>query len=287
VLRWTWDNIVEPVLAALELTGPASPGQETHLWWCATGLTAFLPLHAAGDYRRDRVPHGALDLVVSSYTPTLRTLAQLRQRKPDRQTVPHGPLIVAMPKTPDMAELESTEEEAENLAARFTTHQRVTGCAATKDAVMTAMPQHLWSHFACHGSQNLLRPDEAALHLHDGPLAITEITKLQLPALELAYLSACETNRGSTAVPDEAITLASALHIAGYQNVIATLWQVSGLTAVDIARHVYNQITIGRDGTVQIDASNAASALRKAVLAVRDDSGLPAIYWAPYIHSGP
>ncbi len=28
-------------------------------------------------------------------------------------------------------------------------------------------------------------------------------------------------------VPDEAITLAAALQIAGYQHVIATLWQIS------------------------------------------------------------
>lgn len=287
-LRWTWDIIVEPVLAALGLTEPASPGQETHLWWCATGLTAFLPLHAAGDYREDQAPYGALDLAVSSYTPTLRTLTQLRQREPTGQPARSGPLIVTMPQTPGMADLENTQEEAENLANRFTSHQQLTGLSATRNTVAAAMSQHLWVHFACHGSQNPLSPDDAALHLHDGPLAIPQIMNLQLPALKFAYLSACETNRGSTTIPDEAITLASALQIAGYQHVIATLWQVSGLTAVDIARHLYDQITTERDGAIEIDADGAASALRKAVLAVRDGSpGLPAIYWAPYVHTGP
>jgi CHAT domain-containing protein len=76
--------------------------------------------------------------------------------------------------------------------------------------------------------------------------------------------------------------------MAGYQHVIATLWQVSDLTAVDIPRHLYDQIIIERYGIIQIDADSAASALRKAVLAVRDGSpGLPAIYWAPYVHTGP
>ena len=65
--------------------------------------------------------------------------------------------------------------------------------------------------------------------------------------------------------------------MAGYQHVIATLWQVSDLTAVDIPRHLYDQIIIERYGIIQIDAYSAASALRKAVLAVRDGSGLPAL----------
>ena len=168
-LRWTWDSIVAPVLAALEVTEPPSPGQETHLWWCATGLAAFLPLHAAGEYREDQAPPGTLDLVISSYTPTLGTLIQLRHRKPARETARSGPLIVAMPKTPGMADLESTMEEADGLAARFSTCQQLTGPSATRELVAAEMPQHLWAHFACHGSQNSLKPDEAALHLHDGP----------------------------------------------------------------------------------------------------------------------
>jgi tetratricopeptide (TPR) repeat protein len=50
VLEWAWDCIVEPIFAELGQTEPPAAGQETHLWWCATGLAAFLPLHAAGAY---------------------------------------------------------------------------------------------------------------------------------------------------------------------------------------------------------------------------------------------
>jgi hypothetical protein len=159
VLSWTWDVIVEPVLAALGLAKPASLGEEAHVWWCATGLTAFLPLHAAGHYHEDQAPQGALDLVVSSYTPTLRTLTQLRQREAAAQSAQSGPLIVAMPQTPSMARLENTQEEAEDLASRFPVHLRLTGPAATRDTVATAMAQHPWVHFACHASQNPLSPD--------------------------------------------------------------------------------------------------------------------------------
>ena len=289
VLGWTWDVIVKPVLAALGLTEPVAPGQEAHLWWCATGLAAFLPLHAAGKYQENYASHGALDLVVSSYTPTLRILTQLRQREPTGPSARSGPLIVAMPQTSGMADLENTQREAEELASRFTVHERLTGSSATRGTVAAAMPQHPWVHFACHGSQNPLSPDDAALHLYDGPLAIPQIMNLGLPALKFAYLSACETNLGSTTVPDEAITLASALQMAGYQHVIATLWQVSDQTAVDIARHLYDHMTTTqRDGTLEIEADKAASALRKAVLIVRDEAPwLSALNWAPYVHTGP
>ena len=74
-------------------------------------------------------------------------------------------------------------------------------------------------------------PFRGALHLHDGPLSITRIMSLQLPNPVLAYVSACDTSRGGTSIPDEGITLASALQIAGYQHVVATLWQINDVTA--------------------------------------------------------
>jgi tetratricopeptide (TPR) repeat protein len=288
-LKWTWARIVEPIFNDLGLTAPTVPSRQTHLWWCATGLTAFLPLHAAGDYDAEgQTPYGALDLTVSSYTPTLRTLTQLRQREPTRETGHAGPLIVAMPHAPGLADLDSTQAEAADLARRFPAYELLTGPSATRDEVAQAMPDHLWAHYACHGSQKLLEPDSGALHLYDGPLTIPQIMKLQLPNLAFAYLSACETNRGSTTIPDEGITLASALQLAGYQHVIATLWPISGLTALDIARHLYDQLVTEHDGNVRIDSDNAAIALRKAVVTIRTDSPeLPAMYWAPYVHTGP
>ena len=174
VLEWAWDRVVEPVFAELGLTELPPAGQETHLWWCATGLAAFLPLHAAGAHRISTpTRYSALDLAVSSYTPSLRTLIQLRQRQPAQEAARSGPLIVAMPKTPGIQDLESTTEEAEDITRRSPAHELLTGPSATRDAVAQAMPQHLWAHYACHGSQDLGDPFRGALHLHDGPLSIT------------------------------------------------------------------------------------------------------------------
>lgn len=289
VLQWTWDHIVEPVFTNLGLTQSAPPGEELHLWWCATGLTTFLPLHAAGEHRKNGQPRAdALDLAVSSYTPTLRTLLQLRERQPGPADANSGLLIVALPETPGQNDLADTEREAAYLANRITSHTLLKGPSATRDAVTQALPRHRWAHFSCHGSQDLRQPDRGALHLYDGPLTIPQITRLQLPSPALAYLSACDTSRGGTGVPDEAITLAAALQIAGYQHVIATLWQISGLTGTDVVQRVYDQIATYHDGVTHIHAAGAAAALRIAVRAIRDESPeLPALYWAAFIHTGP
>jgi CHAT domain len=103
-------------------------------------------------------------------------------------------------------------------------------------------------HYACHGSQDLGDPFRGALHLHDGPLSIAQITSLQLPNPVLAYVSACDTGRGGTSIPDEGITLASALQIAGYQHVVATLWQIIGFTATGVAKRLYDQVVTVHDG---------------------------------------
>jgi tetratricopeptide (TPR) repeat protein len=289
VLSWTWDCVVEPVFTDLGLTTQPPAGQETHLWWCPTGLTAFLPLHAAGARTSNaHTGDSALYLAVSSYTPTLRTLIQLRQRQPAQEASPSGPLIVAMPKTPGQPDLDSATEEADDIEQRAPVHELLTGTSATRDAVAEAMPHHLWAHYACHGSQELHEPFRGALHVHDGPLSITQIMNLQLPDLVLAYLSACETSRGSTLIPDEGITLASALQIAGYQHVIGTLWQISGISSTNIAKDVYNQIITVNNGITKVDSNAVAAALRSATIELRSKSpDMPAMYWAPYIHTGP
>jgi tetratricopeptide (TPR) repeat protein len=289
VLEWAWDCIVEPVLADLGLGGPPAAGHETRVWWCATGLAAFLPLHAAGAHRSSTPARSsALDRAISSYTPSLRTLIRLRQRQPAQEADLPGPLIVAMPQTPGLPALESASDEASSISRRCSEYEMLTGTSATRNAVAQAMPRHQWAHFACHGSQDLANPFSGALHLHDGPLTIAQIPRLRLPAPVLAYVSACDTSRGSTVIPDEGITLANALQIAGYQHVVAGLWQIHDATAAEVAKRFYDRGLTGGEDRVNIAADTLAAALRDAVISLREESPeMPAMYWAPYIHTGP
>jgi len=287
VLGWIWDRIVSPVLARLEAAAPGGPGAPLpRIWWCPTGIASFLPLHAAGRYLPDGSRlESALDMAVSSYTPTLRMLIQLRERT--SEAAPAGPLVVSVPTAAGVADLPGAEVEARDVAARFGDAAHLTGDEATLAAVTQAMGEHPWAHFACHGVQDLLAPHRGRLMLADGPLAIPQIMALRLPSPSLAFLSACETYRGGTVVPDEGVTLATALQLAGYRHVIGTLWQI-GIVAPEVVRHFYDQLLARPAGDPPLGADDAAAALRAAVLALLEESpGIPPLHWAPYIHTGP
>jgi tetratricopeptide (TPR) repeat protein len=288
-LRWLWDSAVGPILTSLGLTSRPTPGEPfSRLWWCSTGSAAFLPLHAAGHYDEDGAQSfSALNLVASSYTPTMRVLLQLRERRPRLTTDGEGLLIVAMPQTPNAAPLDGAAREAEVLKDRFAASTLLSGPEATLAAVTATMRNHHWVHFSCHGVQNPSAPSRARLLLYDEPLMIQQITGMNLADASLAYLSACDTYRGGSAVPDEGITLAAALQLAGYQHVIATLWQIGVITS-DVTRHFYSELAKNAGGTARINADEAARALRAAISSLREESpGIPPMLWASYIHTGP
>jgi len=126
------------------------------------------------------------------------------------------------------------------------------------------------------------------LVLHDEPLTIRQIRGIDLRNPQFAFLSACDTYRGGTSIPDESITLASAFQLAGYQHVIAALWQISGWTAPDIASLAYDQIIKNDNEVTTIDVDATAVVLHQAILALRKKSpDMPPMLWAPYIHTGP
>jgi len=106
VLRWLWDEVVGPVLAALPDTA-----EPLRVWWLPVGYLAVLPLHAAG-YPGEA---GALDRAVSSYVPTLRSLDQAR-RRPAAAT--RRQLTVGLAHTPGFPDLPGTTVEAAELSPR-------------------------------------------------------------------------------------------------------------------------------------------------------------------------
>ena len=93
--------------------------------------------------------------------------------------------------------------------------------------------------------------------------------------------------QGKHLIPDEGITLANALQIAGYQHVVAGLWQIHGHGHRGRKR-LYDRGPTGGEDRVDVAADTLAAALRDAVISLREESPeMPAMYWAPYIHTGP
>ncbi|MEU0191160.1 CHAT domain-containing protein [Streptomyces afghaniensis] len=272
VLELLWDELAVPVWAVAD-SGPApSEGRARRIWWVPSGLLWFLPLHAATS------PGGAslADLAVSSYAPTVRMLQESRRRRPG----PGGdPLVVTMPDTPGATPLPGAGEEAAVLRGLFPAARELRGPRATRSAFESALPDHSWLHFAGHGVN---APEGTRLLLHDcedDPLSAQDVLRMDLPRAELAYLSACESAQTSVQLPDEATHFGATLAVAGFRDVIGTLWRVTDPVAVRAARSFYGALAAGD--------CDPALALHRTVQELRAAyPSMPGL-WASHVHIGP
>ncbi|MEU0532325.1 CHAT domain-containing protein [Amycolatopsis tolypomycina] len=268
MLAWLWDCVAAPIVEAAPISGTTS---RPRVWWMPLGLLGLLPLHAA---EPPGAP-GALDAVISSYTPTLRLLARTRDRLPatDRKQ-----LIVALEHTPDLPDLPHTAAEATLLHQRHPGIPPLRDRDATTERVRAALPSATWAHFACHASAAMASPSRNVLHLADSVLALPDISSMRLDEAELAYLSACQTSATGWRHADEALHLASAFQLAGFRHVIGSLWQLRDDVAAEAADMFYSCIST---------PDSAANALDQVTRALRDRYRDRPQLWAPFVHSGP
>ncbi|MFJ4833622.1 CHAT domain-containing protein [Streptomyces sp. NPDC088747] len=282
-LRWLWDHITEPILTAL-----APAPDRPRVWWSPTGMLGLLPLHAAGHHHEPG--RSVLDRVRSSYTPTLRILAE--GALAPTPTV-DDLLMVEMAETPDWSPLPQARIERQYIETLELDGQRtvLAGPAAGRVAILTNLASARWLHAACHGTQNLAEPASGGLVPYDwqneGLVTVSDVSRAWLPSAahagEFAFLGACKTAVGGIASADEAITVAAALQASGWRHVIATLWTAYDESAAEITKDVYGRLV--HDGKLHPD--RAGEVLDEAVIALRRKNLDVPSKWAPFIHSGP
>jgi CHAT domain-containing protein len=254
------------------------------IWWCATGPLAFLPLHAAGQYRVKEPSLKAYDFFVSSYTPTLTALLDATHT-----TKLHNfqLLAIAQPFTQGYLGLPNTTQELNRIKGHAQ-HAKLAvrileGDDATVGSVVDYMKKCSWLHLACHGEQNVEQPLKSALLLQDdGRLELEEIINMPLPNAEFVFMSACQTATGNKNLSEEAVHLAAGMLLAGYRGVIATMWSIQDKYAPIVADDVYARLFV--DG--QPDHTQAAHALHHAVRRLRERPGVSFASWVPFIHIG-
>lgn len=288
--HWLWDTVAERVLARLGLAGPGPPGARLpRLWWIPTGLVGFLPLHAAGRHAAGGHAagrHGSadgssvLDRSVSSYSPTIRALEQIRVRNLAAAPGPRRSLVVAMSRTPGHPDLPGVVAERDLLLRLLPGAAALTDAGATRGAVLSALADSDVVHFACHAASRPDDPSRSHLVLTDGPLAVADLAAVRVRGAAIAYLSACATARGGTRLADEAIHISSAFQLAGYAQVVGTLWPVDDAAALQVASGVYGTGVDRRPGAL-------ARSLHAAVRGLRADLGGRSPWrWAAHVHLG-
>ncbi|EIN08831.1 hypothetical protein PUNSTDRAFT_143536 [Punctularia strigosozonata HHB-11173 SS5] len=285
VLSVLWTLIVHPVVEALGLK-PGDLAARPRVWWCLTGPTAFLPVHAAGLYHQAN-PECASDYLISSYTPTITALLSAQRNPPSIR--PDGPdmsvLLVAEPSAPGHAPLPNTIEEIDRLVSILPTAEvlRPEVGEATFQKVVEMLPSTSILHLACHGRQDEDDPLSSGFMLKDGMLRLSKLMELKVPNASLAFLSACESAMGDKKLPDETMHLAAVMMFIGFRSVVGTLWSMNDADGPKIAEHVYRELIASPSNHLDYEA--IPRALDAAVRNLRAEGAHPS-RWATWIHMG-
>ncbi|KAF8811447.1 hypothetical protein BYT27DRAFT_7089501 [Phlegmacium glaucopus] len=275
ILNELWCKVVQPILKALGYSSPRNISDRRRIWWCPTGPLAFLPLHAAGVYGPAYERGSCIsDFVVSSYTPTVRSLNDkfITSSASSKCT---SIVLISQPNAPGLSFIPSTRTEThalkELMKGTAVDALLLEDAKATTENVKVEMKSRSWAHLACHGVQDLL-----------------EIMKEEIPNLDLAFLSACQTSKGDLKLSEEVVHLAAGMLAAGYRGVVGTMWSISDMHGPAFATEFYEYL-LREKGSDGLDSSQAAYALDYATRKVRErlgDGDDAFLTWVPYVHFG-
>jgi hypothetical protein len=191
ILGILWNDVVKPVIEGLAfqvcrlihpycywllIPSHQTTSERPPVSGSATGLLAFLPIHAAGLCDVQEIGEKVSDYVVSSYTPTLTAILELSDPvvREDFQV-----LTVAKASAPGAQPIPKTEDGVK-IVQNITASARVlnlTRGAATVQRVRDDMIEGDRIHLACHGQQHPNDPMDSGFLLHDKILKLSEIVK--------------------------------------------------------------------------------------------------------------
>ena len=123
------------------------------------------------------------------------------------------------------------------------------------------------------GANNAWRKNQYQENVDDGILTAKEVYSLDLSKTKLLTLSACQTGLGESNDIDGNEGLLKAFKVAGVNNIIMTLWNVSDDATSTIMSLFYKNL---------IEIKNPREALKKTITNVKLDMPDP-YYWAPFV----
>lgn len=252
LLPWLGDTLARPIADALHARG-------------ATGATLILcgplglsPLHAA-PWRS----HGELRCLADEFdirfapsavvsAAALRRAARIRSRRLVALGDPQGDLPAARPEVSEIAALFDSGNA--NVAV---------GHEASAAFLHRHAGQATHLHLACHARGGLFDASEAGILLSSGLVPATEVTALARLDARLVVASACESALSAMSeLPDEVVSIGTALLASGSACAIASLWPVDDLATALLMTRLYEEMLCGNH--------RPPEALRRAQLWLRD-----------------
>lgn len=278
-LQWLWYTIVGPVLDALAFKpmGPSTT-EWPHMWWMPTDQLCQFPLHAAGVYAThqstNRITESAMDRVISSYSSSTKLMLQHRANNISESFESNKAVLIAMENTLGKARLPFAKLEIAQIQTLCESMKLeiVQTCSLREQLMSDLMESCKIFHFAGHGHADPSDAFDSHLCIGDEHLmerlTVADLWKLNLGARPplLAYLSACSTGRTHDGRSvEERLDLINAFQVAGFRNVIGTLWEVRDEDCVDIARMTYECM-----GEKQLTDASVSQGLHHATREMRN-----------------
>lgn len=253
-----WTLLMEPVVLYLESLGV------TQAVLIPTGNLGLIPLHAAWTEDETKATGRCygLDRIAFTYAPN--ALSVDAAKAVANCTVANSLLAVSEPRPTAASTLPNSEREVKT-AITFFPYKNLSLCheQASRNAVISALPNYDVFHFSCHGFVNGINPLESGLVMaNDEVLSLRDFFNQQLQGARLAILSACETVLPGTKLPDEVLGLPTGLLQTGVAGIVASFWSVSDLSTMMLLVRFYNYW--------RQDGLEPAAALRVAQQWVRD-----------------
>jgi CHAT domain-containing protein/tetratricopeptide (TPR) repeat protein len=195
----------------------------------AAGSLGLLPLHAAwapDSEARDRKRY-VLDTMTLTYAPSIASL--LFARLQASAAAAGGIAAVADPHTRGRPRLPAANGEVRVASRYFPRATVLKQRHATRDRVIDALRQHGVWHFACHGFAAHDMAESGVVLANDDVLTIGQLADLDDIGthVRVAVFSACETAVVDGSLPDEAVSLPTAMMRAGAAATIGSLWSVA------------------------------------------------------------
>lgn len=158
------------------------------------------------------------------------------------------------------------------------------GDEATSRSVADSLQEYRWAHFACHAVQSTIAPIDSALEMYDSHLTIGTMAQRGTENAEFAFLSACQSAKGSATIPNESIHIAAALQFVGFRIIVGTMWSVEDEDGPPVVRSFYSYLFKTNQSTPAV--GDTAYALHHAVNQLRRNPAVIAARWVPFIHIG-
>jgi CHAT domain-containing protein len=118
----------------------------------------------------------------------------------------------------------------------------------------------------------------------DGFLQLHEIYELKLAGVDLAILSACDTNRGKMMDNEGVFALSRGFLAAGAHRVIASQWAVNDDSTAQLMSALFRQVVDDERNARPVDFGRAMRDARRAIRSQPQWSH--PYYWAPFVLTG-